>query len=133
MSELDYNEYCKRCRHYSSSVMEGILCGITGKKPPTVTSCKDFVIDPVRDQKLKAKHEKDNAVLEDTGFFASEKRGIKKGMLGGLAMMGIAVVWFVGGYAAGFIFYYPPVLFLIGLYGFGKGLLSGNIAGAKSA
>jgi hypothetical protein len=36
-------------------------------------------------------------------------------VLGGLAMMLIAVVWFVGGLMVGFIFFYPPVLFVIGL------------------
>lgn len=65
----------------------------------------------------------------DTGFFAPEKKGISKGVLGGLAMMVIAVVWFVAGYAAGYIFFYPPVLFVIGLYALLKGILTGNLAG----
>jgi hypothetical protein len=44
-------------------------------------------------------------------------------------MMTIAVVWFVAGYAAGIIFFYPPILFLIGLFAFLKGILTGNLAG----
>jgi hypothetical protein len=65
----------------------------------------------------------------DTGFFAPERRGISKGVLGGFIMMTIAVVWFVAGFAAGFIFYYPPILFLIGLYALVKGVFTGNFAG----
>ncbi|UCH98020.1 MAG: hypothetical protein JSV88_14525, partial [Candidatus Aminicenantes bacterium] len=68
---------------------------------------------------------------KDRGFFAPEKKGIQKGVVGGLAMMAIAVVWFVVGYAAGYVFYYPPILFLIGLYAFIKGLITGNIRGKK--
>jgi hypothetical protein len=69
---------------------------------------------------------------EKSGFFGLEKQGIKKGVVGGLIMMTIAVVWFVVGYAAGYIFYYPPILFIIGIFALVKGLATGNIAGKKS-
>jgi len=61
--------------------------------------------------------------------FGWEHRGWDKGMLGGLAMMGIAAVWFLGGLACGIIFYYPPILFVIGLVGFVRGLFTGNVTG----
>jgi hypothetical protein len=35
--------------------------------------------------------------------------------LGGLIVVGLAVVWFLGGLAAGLIFYYPPVLLILGV------------------
>ena len=50
-------------------------------------------------------------------------------MAGGIAMMLIAVVWFGAGYMAGVIFFYPPILFLIGVFAFLKGLFTGNVAG----
>lgn len=46
------------------------------------------------------------------------------GVLGGLAMMVIAVLWFVGGLAGGIIFFYPPVLFVLGLAAFIGGLVN---------
>jgi hypothetical protein len=49
---------------------------------------------------------------------------INAGIGGGLAMMFIAVVWFVLGLMAGFIFFYPPVLFIVGLVALIKGLLN---------
>ena len=67
--------------------------------------------------------------VEHEGFFAPEKRGLDKGVLGGVVMMLIAVVWFGIGWAAGYIFFYPPVLFVIGLFGLVKGLLTGNVSG----
>ena len=66
---------------------------------------------------------------DDEGFFVPEKRGIRKGVLGGIIMMAIATIWFVLGYAAGRIFFYSPILFVIGLYAFIKGLATGNISG----
>jgi hypothetical protein len=50
-------------------------------------------------------------------------------VIGGIALMLIAVVWFVGGLAVNIIFFYPPILFLIGLVAFFKGIFGGNLAG----
>src|SRR4029079_2605600 len=61
--------------------------------------------------------------------FGLEHRGWDAGMLGGLAMMAIAVVWFVLGLACGYIFFYPPILFVLGVIGFVKGLMTGNVTG----
>lgn len=66
---------------------------------------------------------------DDGGFFSLEKKGIKKGAAGGLLMMFIAVIWFVVGYALGYIFFYPPILFIIGLFSFLKGVATGNYSG----
>jgi 4-hydroxybenzoate polyprenyltransferase len=60
-----------------------------------------------------------------------EKAGIRKGVLGGVIMIVIAVAWFLLGYKAGRIFFYPPILFLIGVYAVIKGLVTGNLAGKK--
>jgi DNA-directed RNA polymerase subunit RPC12/RpoP len=68
---------------------------------------------------------------EYTGFFAPEKKGIDKGVAGGFLMIIIAIVWFIGGYAAGYIFYYPPILFIIGLYALVKGLVTDNWSGKE--
>ncbi len=46
------------------------------------------------------------------------------GALAGLGLMVLAVLWFVGGLFVGYIFFYPPILFLIGLVAFLKGLFS---------
>jgi len=46
-------------------------------------------------------------------------------------MIAIAVVWFYLGWQAGFIFFYPPILALIGLVAILKGLLEGNLAGRR--
>ena len=42
----------------------------------------------------------------------------------GILMMVGAVVWFFGGLAFGYIFYYPPILFVLGLISTIKGALN---------
>jgi len=68
---------------------------------------------------------------KESGFFGPEKKSIKKGVMGGIFMMVIAVIWFIVGYSLGIIFYYPPILFFIGVYALIKGLVTGNISGDK--
>lgn len=52
-----------------------------------------------------------------------ESRFFNPTVLGGLGMMGLAAVWFIGGLFVGYIFFYPPILFLFGIAGVIKGLL----------
>ena len=64
------------------------------------------------------KHPNDEVVESASsggGAFELEKSALNAGAMGGIGIMALAAVWFVGGYAAGYIFYYPPILFLIGL------------------
>lgn len=53
----------------------------------------------------------------------SGSSGGSGGVITGILMMVGAVVWFVGGLAAGIIFYYPPVLFVLGFIALVKGIM----------
>ncbi|MCI0638279.1 MAG: zinc-ribbon domain-containing protein, partial [Gemmataceae bacterium] len=55
-----------------------------------------------------------------------EGRMVNAGVMGGLALIIVAVAWFVIGLAAGVIFYYPPIMFVIGLMAMLKGAVSRN-------
>ena len=46
-------------------------------------------------------------------------------IIAGLGMMLVATVWFSVGLYAGVIFFYPPVLFILGLGSMAKGLFEG--------
>jgi len=61
-------------------------------------------------------------VAFEEGWFGS----LNAGAIGGILMMLIAVVWFVAGLAGGIIFFYPPVLLVIGFLSFLKGLAGGD-------
>jgi ribosomal protein S27E len=57
------------------------------------------------------------------GAFSMEKGMLNAGVLGGLGLMLGAVVWFVVGFLLGYIFYYPPIMFIIGFVALVKGLI----------
>ncbi|MCA9208869.1 MAG: hypothetical protein KDA55_10960 [Planctomycetales bacterium] len=59
-----------------------------------------------------------------SGAFGFEKRLFNSGILGGLLFMGIAAAWFIVGLFNGYLFYYPPVMFLLGFIGFVRGLMA---------
>ena len=129
-ANVDYDSFCRRCKFYDFNLSKGILCGITKLKPDFEDICSNFSLDPERDKKLKVKNEweahRERSHFQDKGFFAPEKKGISMGVVGGIIMIVIAVVWFFAGLAAGLIFFYPPILFLIGLFALITGLFKGN-------
>jgi hypothetical protein len=59
-------------------------------------------------------------VAFEKGWFGS----INAGIVGGLLMIIIAVVWFVLGLMGGIIFFYPPILFVVGVVALIKGAFS---------
>ena len=130
----------KRCALCDSTIIAEIdtagchLCDVAFhlkclQDPTKCPSCgRDFqLLQAMAREQEQQEQEK----LSDTGRFAPERTGVRMGVLGGLVMMVIAVIWFGLGLAAGVIFYYPPILFSIGVFALLKGLLTGNISGPR--
>lgn len=110
----------------------GVVCSLTNAKPEFIDKCESYSLDEEAAKKELARQQREAQVQEnDDGFFATEKKGLKKGVLGGVAMIAIALVWFFVGLAAGRIFFYPPVLLVIGIVSIVKGAAEGNLAGEK--
>ncbi|HMJ69103.1 MAG TPA: hypothetical protein VK508_09410 [Cyclobacteriaceae bacterium] len=124
--------YCKICTNRKMDFNTGLVCSLTMAKPTFDVKCVTFNLDEPEAQRLVAL---EKAATEEeattSGVFSMEQKGIKKGVLGGIAMIAIALVWFFVGLAADRIFFYPPVLFVIGIYALIKGLADGNVAGGK--
>ncbi len=68
------------------------------------------------------KRERYSGIAFEKGWFGD----INSGAIGGILMMVIAVVWFVLGWLGGVIFFYPPILFVLGFIAFIKGLFGGD-------
>ena len=83
--------------------------------PPKVKSVKK------KKKKPRSGLQHDDEDKPRTGGFTTDSS-----MLKGIGMMVGAVVWFVVGLAFGYIFFYPPILFIIGLVTFFKGLFNSD-------
>lgn len=122
-------QQCKVCTKRKFNPSVGLVCGLTMEKPSFTGSCDQGDLDDAEALRLQRLNEAVEEEGDSNGFFAYEKKGMKKGVLGGVAMIVIAIVWFVLGLAADRIFYYPPILLIIGIVGVVKGLAEGNYSG----
>ena len=130
MTRQEQLAYCRICHNRQMS-KQGLICKVTEAKADFDLNCDHFDFD---EREQERRRQRDLAVEHSeaaSDVFAPERRGLRLGALGGIGMMLIAVIWFFGGYEAGYIFYYPPVLFIIGLVGLIKGLAEGNYSGEK--
>lgn len=111
----------------------GLVCSLTGNKPAFEGTCSTFNVDQPEADRLIALERAAQAEEAQGGSdgFGYERQGVSKGVLGGVVMLVIAGVWFFAGLAAGRIFFYPPVLAVVGIYSIIKGLATGNYAGKK--
>lgn len=82
-----------------------------------------------RKKKSNKKKSKKYKPIRRGGTSASEAGGFSYSIIGGLLIMILAVVWFVGGLMVGILFFYPPILFIVGVVAFINGLIRGNVAG----
>jgi len=132
MTTSERLRYCKVCSQRKMDIQTGIYCGLTGQKPAFEGKCEKMIVDQAELRKEKARllarqqHEE-----KANSYFAPERKGMKKGVLGGFIMILIAVIWFFGGLAIDRIFFYPPVLLIIGIVAIIKGAAERNFAGEK--
>ncbi len=110
----------------------GLVCGLTNEKPNFEINCADFKIDQGEADRLVQLEKAVKEEEESSGHFAPEKKAIKMGVLGGVIMIAIAVGWFVVGWINGYIYFYPPILLVIGIYAIFKGVKNKNIAGKRN-
>ena len=125
-------KYCRICENRKMNPAIGLACGLTNEKPAFEDKCPDFRIDQPEADRL-VKLERDAKEEEETsGHFAPEKKAIKMGVLGGVVMIALSIIWFIVGWINGYIYFYPPILLVIGVYALIKGLKTKNIAGEKN-
>jgi hypothetical protein len=126
----DQLKFCRVCNNRKFNPELGVVCSLTQAKPSFEGNCATFSLDkPEAERLLKLEQE---AKAEDiTQGSSPEAAGIRKGVLGGVIMLVVAVVWFFGGLATGYVFFYPPILAVIGIYAIIKGIGTGNYTGKK--
>jgi anti-sigma factor RsiW len=92
-------------------------------KPPPAYQRSIQDTKPALKKAPKPRREKERRVPRvafEEGWFGS----INSGIVGGILMILIAIVWFVVGLTGGVIFFYPPILAVIGIIAIIKGCFS---------
>lgn len=116
--------YCKQCKLRDFSKNDGIICSLTGAKASFEDTCQDYKVDQVmleRSRELEKEREYDQASSDTLGL---NILGIKNQIIAGsIAIIG-AIVWFIVGWEAGRIFFYPPILFILGLVALIRGVIT---------
>ncbi len=85
--------------------------------PPRRRDDDDEPPRPRRPKRSREIKRRSPAVSFEQGWFGS----VNAGVIGGILMMVIAVVWFIAGLMGGYIFFYPPILFVVGIIAIVKG------------
>jgi len=124
-------KYCRICENRKMNSAIGLVCVLTNEKPNFETNCPDFKIDQLEADRLVLLERDAKEEEESSGYFAPEKKAIKMGVLGGVIIIAIAIIWFIVGLINGYIFFYPAILLAIGVYALIKGIMTKNITGEK--
>ena len=100
------------------------------ERPRSKRKSYDLDDDDEEEERPRKKKKKRSRVTrekpQEQSHFAMEKSIVNGGVAGGLLAMIIAVVWFVAGLMNDRIFFYPPILLVVGLIAFFKGLMGGG-------
>lgn len=68
--------FCNKCKNKKFDMKQGVLCGLTLRKPNFDNTCKDFVIDPVEEQKIAARaYEAERQSTESYSGSSNSKSG----------------------------------------------------------
>ena len=100
---------------------------LTAAPPPTpagqiVLSCAKYLPASAFDEPESSKgRKKGGEPKADSTARSFEGRVLNGGVWGGLLAMTVAVLWFAVGLMDEFIYFYPPILFVLGLVSFCRG------------
>ena len=133
--------FCKKCTLRDFSPKQGIICSLTNEPADFEESCDSFKEDAkeakrlakvAEDQRLAAIEAKSIKVQEElikkdaqsSNTLGLSVIGIKSGVAAGIIAILGALVWFIIGLMSGYIFFYPPLLFILGVFVLIKGLVN---------
>ena len=55
---INYDKWYRICKNYKFNMNLGILCSIIHEKPNFVDECRDYIHDPLREEKIKIEKRK---------------------------------------------------------------------------
>ncbi len=122
LTREEHVAFCEKCTNRKPS-MQGLLCKLTNEKAAFEETCPDFQLD-IQEEMFLEKQRKDATRIDYGGNMAQDEVSImNSGIIGGsLAILG-AIAWFFGALIyMDTIFFYPPILFVVGLVALIRGI-----------
>ncbi|MEX2483554.1 MAG: hypothetical protein WED10_03300 [Brumimicrobium sp.] len=115
--------FCKRCINRSFSPKGGVICSLTSDVATFDQSCKDFSVD--EKMELSMKRQEADVIGEEvhSDSLGLSIIGIKNGIIAGIIVIIGAIVWLGIGLSYQRLFFYPIILFLIGVIALIKGIV----------
>ncbi|MCR9171321.1 MAG: hypothetical protein NXI10_02435 [bacterium] len=112
--------FCEKCTNRKPS-MQGLLCKLTDEKATFEETCPDFELDEL--EQFNLEKQRRDAKYGDAPGAEIEVGVLNGGIIGGsLAIIG-SIVWFFGAWIyMDIIFFYPPVLLVIGIVALVRGI-----------
>ncbi len=128
MTRAEQLKYCQICLNRTFSKQEGIICKLTNQKADFKTQCTTFEkdVDAYYHQKLFEMRRQESHIPKDY-VCGLEKYGIKNGIVAGIVLLIIGIGWLVIGLKYNFIFWYPLILIIVGLFVLGGGIFNAII------
>ncbi|MBI35895.1 MAG: hypothetical protein CMP67_11095 [Flavobacteriales bacterium] len=118
--------YCTECANRKFDFKRGIVCGLIQDIPSFEKDCSDFIEDQnVIQTKIAIQERQKQAQLEPDAIeksFGLHKLGITNSIIAGSVMIIVSIFWYTAGSIVGIIYFYPPILFLSGIYILFRGL-----------
>ena len=81
-------KYCKICTNRKMDLAVGLVCSLTNQKPTFELTCPSFNLDQPEADRLIQRERELTQQESSGGGFGLEQKGIKKGVVGGIIMMG---------------------------------------------
>jgi hypothetical protein len=127
-------KFCEVCNNKGFSPQSGIICKLTDAPAAFESTCSDYDENTIEAENL-ANYRKSTEL--ETGKRKFEPFDFEKKIANGdmwkaaIAIVG-SIVWFVVGIAfLDRIFYYPPILFIVGVVALIRGILKQKEEGKK--
>lgn len=118
--------FCTECLNRKFDLQRGVICKLINEIPSFESTCPDFKEDSEVAQRNAFAQNDLNGLNREIDLeeetWGLNKFGINNGIAAGTLMIIGALAWFFGGLSIGFIFYYPPILLILGIITLLKGI-----------
>jgi len=116
LSRQQQLQYCNICKNRKKTPDSVIVCQLTDKKADFSDSCEYYEKDSqLMEANMIRRRNIRKQKLRSDFVFGLDRIGIKNGIVAGILLLFIGIIWLIVGINFGYIFWYPTILILMGV------------------